>query len=463
VSNLSPVLDIPYHEVCAELYRRKNFTIQAKTPWGIHEKQLYALQLLNSPLVTSLGYGGSGRSGKTWIGGEWLTMNSIAFPGTGWGLGRKELKNLKRTSLMTLFKVFLKYRLKIGIDYNYNQQDQIITFYNKSQIFLIDTAFHPQDPFYTRFGGYELTGALVDESNETPYMAIEILKGRLGFRKNVEYNLPPRLLETFNPDKGHVYERYYKPYKDEKEPPEKKFIKALPTDNPDPAVKIWIEDQVKSASDITIQRLVHGNFDYDDSKDKLIEEEAKSDYFTNEQVVAGPVKYITSDIARLGDDSTMIRVWAGYRVVERVQIFKSKVTETAAAIRALATKYSVPMSKVIVDEDGVGGGVRDILNCYGFIANSKPIGITNYANLKAQCTFLMSQLINDRKVYEPCDNIELKLKIKQEMDWVRERDPDSDGKRKVIQKEEVKQALRRSPDEWDSIYIRAYFELGMKL
>jgi hypothetical protein len=50
-----------------------------------------------------------------------------------------------------------------------------------------------------------------------------------------------------------------------------------------------------------------------------------------------------------------------------------------------------------------------------------------------------------------------------EMDWVRERDADSDGKRKIIHKEEIKQALRRSPDEWDSICMRAYFELGMRI
>lgn len=453
----------PYYEVCGELYKRKNFLIQAETPWGIHEKQLYALQLLNSPKVTSLGYGGSGRSGKSWLGTDWLTISSIAYPGTGWGLARKELKNLKRTTLMTLFKVFVKYRLRLNIDVTYNQQDQIITFYNGSQIFLIDTAKQYSDPFYTRFGGYELTGALVDESNESPYEAIEFLNTRLGFRKNVEYNLPPRMLETFNPDKGHVYNRFYLPYKGGMESDQRKFIKALPSDNPDPAVKIWIEEQMKTASETTIERLVRGNFDYDDTKDKLIEEDAKNDYFLNEHVQAGEKKYISADIARLGRDSTTIRVWAGYKVIERIEINKSKVNETVDAIRSIASNYSVPMSRTICDEDGVGGGVVDYLNCYGFVGNSKAIGFDNYGNLRAQAAFEMANLINERKVFELCKDQALIQKIKQEMDWVREKNIDKDGKRMLISKDEIKQILRRSPDEWDSISMRAYFELGSKL
>jgi phage terminase large subunit len=460
---MSQILQIPYHEICDELYRRKNFLIQAETPWGIHEKQLYALQLLNSPDITTIGYGGSARSGKSWIAAEYLTMSCLAFPDTGWALARKELKNLKRTTLVTLFKVFSKYKLQPDIHYKYNQQDQIITFYNKSQIFLIDTAFQPSDPLFLRFGGYEFTGVVIDESNESVYMAIEILSSRAGFRNNILYNLPPRTLEMFNPDKSHVYNRFYLPYKKGKEDSDKKFIKALPSDNPDPAVKIWIEDQMKKASEITIQRLIHGNFDYDETKDRLIDHDSVNDYFTNQHVLVGDKKYITADIARLGKDSTVIRVWAGFRVIDRAQIFKSRVNDTADAIRAIAVKHSIPMSRTVVDEDGVGGGVRDLLNCYGFINNSKPIGKTNYQHLKAQCTFLMAGLINEKKVYEPCESMSLMQTIKEEMDWVRERGVDDDGKLKVVSKDEIKTALRRSPDEWDSIMMRGFFELGSKI
>ncbi len=454
-------LDIPYWQIAANLYKRGNYTLQVNTPWGIHQKQLEAIQLLNDPEITNVGYGGSGRSGKSWVASEWLTMNCLAYPGTRWGLARRELKNLKRTTLLTLFKVFAKYGLKPGKDYTHNQQDSVITFHaTGSQIFLIELSYSPMDPLYLRFGGYELTGLVVDESNESIYEAIEIISGRCGWCKNIEYNLQAVTLELFNPDKGHVYNRFYLPYKEGRETSRQKFIKALPVDNPDPAVKKWIDTQRATATETTIARLVDGNFDYDESKDKLIEQNAINDYFSNEHVKAEGHKYITADIARMGRDSTMIRVWHGLRVIERVQIFKSKVNETADSIKQVAIKHSIPMSRTIADEDGVGGGVVDILNCEGFVANKKPIGRENYANLKAQCTFKAAELINNRLMYEHCDTPQLISIIQQEMDWVRERGIDDDGKLKIIAKDEVKQALRRSPDDWDSIMMRAWFEIG---
>jgi phage terminase large subunit len=90
------------------------------------------------------------------------------YPGTGWLLGRKELLNLKRTTLLTLFKVWEEYGFKAGIHYTYNQQSNIINWHNGSQIFLFDLGYQPSDPLYTRLGGLELTGAAVDESNEVP-------------------------------------------------------------------------------------------------------------------------------------------------------------------------------------------------------------------------------------------------------------------------------------------------------
>ncbi|KKL68647.1 hypothetical protein LCGC14_2122920, partial [marine sediment metagenome] len=59
-----------------------------------------------------------------------------------------------------------------------NSQTNIIQFHNGSKVFLMDMSYQPSDPLYTRFGGLELTGAFVDESNENQLQAIEILKTR---------------------------------------------------------------------------------------------------------------------------------------------------------------------------------------------------------------------------------------------------------------------------------------------
>jgi hypothetical protein len=138
----------------------------------------------------------------------------------------------------------------------------------------------------------------------------------------------------------------------------------------------------------------------------------------------------------------------------------SKVTESADLITDLAREYNVPTSRIIVDEDGVGGGVMDILNCSGFINNSRALYGENYANLKSQCSYGMAKLICDKKVAEICQDEEVKKVVIEEMEQVKQANIDEDGKVAIISKDKVKEILGRSPDEWDSIMMRFWFELG---
>ena len=47
----------------------------------------------------------------------------------------------------------------------------------------------------------------------------------------------------------------------------------------------------------------------------------------------------------------------------------------------------------------------------------------------------------------------------EEMEQVKLRDIDKDGKQGIIPKERVKELIGRSPDEWDSIMMRYWFAL----
>jgi len=124
------------------------------------KKQHLAFQYLTDDTTTEIGYGGSANSGKSYLMCYWLTIMCLQYPKTRYGFGRKELKTLKRTTLLTLFKVFEE----CGIDdrfFKYNQQQDVITFSNGSQIFLVELTFQPRDPHYTRFGGMELRELLL--------------------------------------------------------------------------------------------------------------------------------------------------------------------------------------------------------------------------------------------------------------------------------------------------------------
>jgi hypothetical protein len=55
----------------------------------------------------------------------------------------------------------------------------VIKFANGSQILLLDLAYLPSDPLYTRLGSLELTGAFVDEAAEVDERCITILSTRV--------------------------------------------------------------------------------------------------------------------------------------------------------------------------------------------------------------------------------------------------------------------------------------------
>lgn len=424
-------------------------------------KQYEAYKLLTDSTTTEIGYGGAAYGGKTYLGCFYITAMCLANAGTGWLIGRKDLINLRRTTLLTLFKLWVDLGIKPE-EYNYNQQSNIITWQNGSQIFLFDLAYQPSDPLFTRLGGLEITGAFIDESNEVPEQAINIILTRIGRRKNEEYKLTPKLLEGFNPDKGHVYNRYYKPWRDNQLPLHRRFIKALPTDNP--TVTEQYLNQLRNSDKITRERLLLGNFEYDDDPSALMTYDAICDLFTN-TAIPSEEKYLTADIARYGQDKTIIMLWRGLECYAVHEYSKQGLDMTALRIRDFCSVEHIPFSHVIIDEDGVGGGVVDSLRgVKGFVANSHAIDnpITheaeNYANLKAQCTYRMADFVNDHRIALRFDGVAKQLII-EELEQVKTKDIDKNRKRQIRGKDEIKELLGRSPDYSDAMMMRMWFEL----
>lgn len=433
------------------------------------QKQREALSYLNDKLTNFVGYGGAAFGGKSYLICNWITHMALAYPDTGWGLCRKELVNLKKTTLLTLFKVFKEMGITEGRDYNFNGQLNVIRLSNGSDIFLIDTAYKPSDPLYTRFGGYELTGAAVDESAESPLEAINILFTRLGRRNNKKYGLTKKLLEAFNPVKNHVYSRYYKPSVEGNLKPTYAFIKALPKDNPSPEVEDYIRGIVDNADRITIERLINGNFEYDDDPTQLIEHDSALNLFTNTHAETGK-KYITADIAFHGSDLFVLFVWDGWRVIDAEVMQKTNAKEIEGIIKKLCETHKVPQTQVCYDADGIGSFLRGYLaNAKSFNNGSAPIEQVNkkvnYNNLKSQCFFILADKINKAEVLvgesvasKKINGLTIREAILEEVPCIK-REATIDGKLKIISKDEMKKLIGHSPDYMDALMMRAYFEL----
>jgi len=319
----------------------------------------------------------------------------------------------------------------------------------------------PSDPLYTRFGGLELTGAFVDESNENEELSITILKTRIGRKLNKEYNLLPKILETFNPQKNHIYYRYYKPWRDNELPENRIFIKSLAIDN------YYLDknyiNQLKNADKITKERLLYGNFEYDDDPSKLFEYDAILDLFTNEAERGKP--FCTVDVAGRGRDRTIIMIWDGLFIKKIYNLDNITFKE----LDDILTKHKIPRSKCAIDEDGVGFGyVKNMSGVKGFINNSRPFQkkkeserdrvLHNYANLKAQCWFELSNYVNSGLIgiYRDVD-VNTKRMLLEDLEQIKQKDPGKDQPLRILTKEEIKTAFGRSTDIGDAMMMRMYF------
>lgn len=75
-------------------------------------KQQLAWYYLHDSVTTEIGYGGGANGGKSWLISVFITITCLKYAGVAFGLGRKELVTLKKTTLRTLFKVFNFFGLK---------------------------------------------------------------------------------------------------------------------------------------------------------------------------------------------------------------------------------------------------------------------------------------------------------------------------------------------------------------
>ena len=366
---------------------------------------------------------------------------------------------LFRSTLNTFFEVAKMQNIKSGSHYSFNQQLMSIRFVNGSEILLKDLFQYPSDPNFDSLGSIELTGVFVDECSQITEKAFNIVKSRIRY-KLADFGLIPKILLTSNPSKNFLYTRFYKPFKEKTLPGNMKFIPALLTDNPN--VTPHYRENLLQLDLISKERLLFGNWEYDGDKTALMTFDRITDIFSNSHNLGE--MFISVDVARFGSDRTVIFVWNGLTVIEIITLEKKSVLDVSNEINRLKNNYNVPMSNIIADEDGVGGGIVDFVGCKGFVNNSMPVEVKgqkqNFSNLKSQCYFELADRINKGEISVKTEDIEVRNLLIQELEQVKRKDIDKDGKLAVIPKEKVKELIGRSPDYSDTLMMRMYFELN---
>jgi PBSX family phage terminase large subunit len=418
-------------------------------------KQHEAWHFLQDKTTTHILYGGSVGSGKSFLGCYWIFLSSILYPGSRYFIGRSRLNVLKRTTLKTLLDIIKtnNYEDKCS----YNSQSNTMLFDNGSEIIFLDLYPYPADQDYDRLGSLEITGAFIDELSEISYKGFEVLYTRIRYKLN-EFNITPKLFCASNPANGWPKNFFYKPYIDKEQKSYVKFIQALPTDNKY-LPQSYLDGLSQTLTSGLKQRLLYGSWDFDSDDYALFQYDRLSqcfynDYFKNEDTE----KYLTCDIADLGNDRTVLSYWVGWSL-QQMKILKQKeTTQVVQAIKDLMTEYRIPINHIIVDSVGVGAGVASLLKgCVRYSGGEKTINNEKFRNIKTQLMYKFADKVNLGEVnfnmpYND-DIIQECLLYKKEF---------KSEVASITPKDEIKQRLGRSPDLVDSIYLRSYFDLKKK-
>lgn len=443
----------------------------------LSEKQALAWSLLDDPQVVELDYGGAAGGGKSLLFCLWMTIRCRNYPGIREGIGRKELKKLKETTLVSLLREAFPLLNVKQHDYTYQDQKGLIRFVNGSEIILVDLARQPSDPDFDSLGSLNLTDVLIEEAAQITKKAKDAFSSRKNRWLNDKYGLTGKTVLGQNPSNNFTRQEYYEPYKalgagdyqkwpagqvevnGELKTAYKAFVKALPTDNP-----FLSRNYIEVLNNLPPQerkRLRDGNWDYMDNEDMLypsllLDRSQISDRREGK-------KFIGVDVADKGKDKTLASLVEDNVLAEQRHFDIDKSGE-----KPLSELYALELIKfaqqrgftpanakdIAIEGNGVGVGMRDQMRSKGWF-------ITEYvatSKSRSRDFYAMSQDMDkgDFQVYSQLETLtELRKQLQVlTFEFNESLEP------VVLAKKKVKEVLGYSPDESDSARIAHWISKG---
>ena len=235
--------------------------------------------------------------------------------------------------------------------------------------------------------------------------------------------------------------------------------------------KDYIENLLKILSGNEVERLIKGNWEYDDNPYAIFDYDNILNMFQNDWVYQkNSEKYLTCDIAYEGSDLFVIGYWEGLTLMGIWAIDKIDEVLVSKKINDIRIEKNVPISNVAYDADGLKTFVRQSAKT-GFLAEAKefhnggkPIKIQgkleNFKNLKAQCYFYLAEMVKNNKIFIACKDY--RKQIIEELEQICKMPVTDDGKIAMEKKKDLKDRLGRSPDFADMLMMRMVFELKPK-
>lgn len=158
--------------------------------------------------------------------------------------------------------------------------------------------------------------------------------------------------------------------------------------------------------------------------------------------------FIGVDVARMGDDRTVMFKRKGLKTISHKVYSKLRTTEVCNMVEDLADYDK--LANIRIDDTGVGGGVTDELiergyNVEGINFGGVPMDKDKYPNWISEAWFGVRDLLDEAEIpYDPDLLMELTTRL-----WKQ----DNKGKRAIETKGEYKKRGFRSPDCADALII----------
>ena len=161
--------------------------------------------------------------------------------------------------------------------------------------------------------------------------------------------------------------------------------------------------------------------------------------------------YIGVDVARFGEDKSVLIARRGQRVIAIKPLGREMDTMRVAGEAAMMAR-DLNAEAVFVDENGVGGGVCDRLKetgapVYGVQFGRRAPHPTRFANLRSEIFWELRRLMNDRLIALPNDDTLAAQLLSLRYDVT------SSGQVKLESKRETRKRGIPSPDHADALAL----------
>ena len=248
-------------------------------------------------------------------------------------------------------------------------------------------------------------------------------------------------------------------------------IKLIASD-PNYAANLSQQNEEQRARDL------EGNWNFKATGDDLIKMSDMDRFYRASAQIEKGIRYVSADIAFEGGDFCVMWLWIDLHIKD-VFVMRENSANTETMFMAKLNEWGVREENVIYDYWGVGKAISGhVKRAVKFTGTQKPEKQfeNSYKNIKSQCAEMLAHYIQDGKIsIEPrlldlkfsgkkgkYQKVALKDILMKERKCIRHKDNSNIGGFELINKEGMIKAVGYSPDFFESLIYRMYFEINKK-